>query len=45
MGSSSTESASRSKAGMEGPDPYWPGTCQRGLDLLEEADKEEGTEN
>lgn len=45
MGSSSTGGASRSKARMEGPDPYWPGTCLGGLDSLEEANKEEGTEN
>lgn len=45
MGSSSTGGASHSEAGMEGPNPYWPGTCLGGLDSLEEADKEEGTGN
>lgn len=36
MGSSSTGGASHSEAGMEGPNPYWPGTCLGGLDSLEE---------
>ena len=42
-GSSSTGSANRSNAEMEGPDPYWPGTRLGRPDSLEEAKAEEGT--